>query len=139
MCSNASTQVYCSWRYESRIEGMDLSRKSLNNHIGILLPSISLGAAKSLKCVLPGSVFPFGMERILREAGTCFCACVGFYSIAATGEEAQNPPALHPCGPCDFTVVYFLVCFGVSSAFTVMMPGYQLHPESPMLDGPLPA
>ncbi|XP_059733588.1 cationic amino acid transporter 3 isoform X1 [Bos taurus] len=77
-----------------------------------------------------GGFTPFGIEGILHGIATCVYAFDGFDVIATTGVEARNPQHSIPISIVITIFICFLVYVGGSAALTLMVPYYQIHPES---------
>ncbi|XP_037374102.1 cationic amino acid transporter 3-like [Talpa occidentalis] len=104
------------WRLTER----DYKSAAEHNHTSSLGP---LGS---------GGFVPFGFDGILRGAATCFYAFIGFECIATTGEEARNPQRSIPLSIGISLFICSLLFLGVSAALTLMVPYYQIRPDSPL-------
>lgn len=72
------------------------------------------------------------MVGVIRGAGICFYAFIGFDVIATAGEEARNPKYSIPFSICASLLVIFVSYFGISSTLTLMVPYYEQDATAPL-------
>ncbi|DAA19414.1 TPA: solute carrier family 7 (cationic amino acid transporter, y+ system), member 3-like [Bos taurus] len=78
-----------------------------------------------------GGFVPFDYDGILHGAALCFYSFVGFDDIVTKWEEAPNPHRSIPISIATTVFTWFLAYFGVSATLTLMVPYYQIQPDSP--------
>lgn len=79
-----------------------------------------------------GGFLPYGINGIIKGAGMCFFAFVGFDVIATAGEEAKDPKASIPFAICVSLVIIFMSYFGISAALTLMVPYFDQDTVAPL-------
>jgi len=72
-----------------------------------------------------GGFLPYGIIGVIKGAGMCFFAFVGFDVIATAGEEAKDPKHSIPFAICTSLIVIFISYFGISTALTLMVPYFE--------------
>uniref|UniRef100_A0A8C6E9H0 Cationic amino acid transporter C-terminal domain-containing protein n=1 Tax=Moschus moschiferus TaxID=68415 RepID=A0A8C6E9H0_MOSMO len=78
-----------------------------------------------------GGFVPFNYDGILHGAALCFYSFVGFDDIVTKGEEAPNPHRSILISIMTTVFICFLAYFSVSATLTLMVPYYQIQPDSP--------
>ena len=113
----------------------------------LALMSLLLQVTRSLGVLLrvwagQAALGPRGWEKVrlrLEVQGEIgFCAYIPvclltLYSTHLAGKEAQDPRRSIPLGIMITIFISFLAYFGVSAALTLMVPYYQIQPQSPLL------
>lgn len=79
-----------------------------------------------------GGFFPYGFSGVLKGAGMCFYAFVGFDVIATAGEEANDPKFSIPVSICASLFTVFIAYVGISSVLTLMVPYYDQDVTAPL-------
>ncbi|XP_068696414.1 cationic amino acid transporter 3-like isoform X1 [Montipora foliosa] len=77
---------------------------------------------------------PYGVSGVLRAAGSCFYAFVGFDVISSAAEEAVNPKHSVPLSIILTLTISFLAYFGVAIVLTLIMPYDQLNRFAPLAE-----
>ena len=93
-----------------------------------------LNDTSSLGPLGSGGFMPFGFQGILHGTAICFYAFSSFTIIITRVEEAQNPERSIPMSIGISLFISTLMYSSVSAAFTLMVPYYQLHPGSTLLE-----
>lgn len=79
-----------------------------------------------------GGFLPYGIIGVIKGAGMCFFAFVGFDVIATAGEEAKDPKRSIPFAICTSLIVIFISYFGISTALTLMVPYFEQDTVAPL-------
>ncbi|XP_038315464.1 cationic amino acid transporter 3-like [Canis lupus familiaris] len=93
-----------------------------------------LNDTSSLGPLGSGGFMPFGFQGILHGTAICFYAFSSFTIIITRVAEAQNPERSIPMSIVISLFISTLMYSSVSAAFTLMVPYYQLHPGSTLLE-----
>lgn len=80
------------------------------------------------------SLSRYGSAGVIAGAASCFFAYIGFDSIATSGEEAANPSRSIPLATFISLSIVTLAYVTVSTALTMMIPYYQVHPSAAFAD-----